>query len=884
MANLVQGMAEVIENGDMPPQSLHYVNAYLVEQKWKQRIEGNTLQGLLTKAKKSAHTADETKLGFMSTFGVIDQYAFQGGQYQVTQANRDEAAQNLETLSDKIPKEILDALAVVQKALKNPGAVKKPVAPVAEATEATAEDATTTTENDEEGQFDVVDEQLDELSKGPATSPFGDLGESKFANSTEVVEAQKLEAFLRKNPNTTAHVLLKEVYALLKARPASPTRDFRLQLLDRLRLTIHKDIEVHLITKNTKGSEHTSRPPYKGAAAWFDVDGAGVFFMSSDFKSSYFTVEAILHEMTHDALLTVVDAAERGEASEQSNQMVKELQDLLKEARAFAKKNGLDEKHKLPLENLHEFLAYGLTRTDFQTDVLMAMQVPTKKGTISGLTKFVQTVIGILFKGPKDQLVTNGFTAFITNADGLFTSSQRTRELSDGNYSESDTTFTESNTEKSVVTPIDPSAPFKLNEGQQSAYDAAVAFLKSKKESFSIIGSAGTGKTTIVKTILDNLAKEGVTKFSRIVLTSPTHRANAVTRSKNPSADIVTLHKLLGLSPTVNLEAFDARNMKFEKKAEGETETMPTNGLLIVDESSMINDALFEVLVREAKAAGTKVIFLGDMAQLGPVKQTTDSKALTSTDGQTNLTQVMRAKNAALLDESVALRQTGAFSAVSSMVQGNGVRFMNSSEDFINRAVKFFTAEEFKKNPLLVRVLAYSNSKATYYNKAIRAAIHGKDAAAYVPGDLLMGYAAFGAVHKDTGMSQVSNGVDYIVQSVGGTKTGLLFGIQVEVATLTVKDVFGLNKSVSLEVVSPTTPSATIQKIGAAAQAVIVATKTDKSKWRMFQVEKAKYALPFDLTADDDGRPTTVIVKTLDYGYTHTIHKSQGGTYTLSML
>jgi hypothetical protein len=436
---------------------------------------------------------------------------------------------------------------------------------------------------------------------------------------------------------------------------------------------------------------------------------------------------------------------------------------------------------------------------------------------------------------------------------------------------------------KTETAAVDPAAPFKLNEGQQKAYDAAVAFLKSAARTFSIIGSAGTGKTTIVKTILENLGKEGLPFIAeQVILTSPTHRANAVLKSKNPNSPILTLHALLGLSPEINLETYDSKKLKFVKR---EIEpTMPANGLLIVDESSMINDSLFKLLIDTASEANTKIIFLGDMAQLGPVGQETDSKALLSTDEQATLTQVMRAKNAALLDESIAVREDGNFTGQQSMTQGNGVRFISSANEFIDRAIKLFSSDAFKDNPLLVRVLSYTNKRVEEYNRVIRAALHGKDAPPYVVGDVLMGYTSFGDVNESSQMYQIANGVDYIVKEVVRTRETQLFGVPVEVIELSVQDVYNLGDPVVVPVVSPRTSKETIAALGEAKLKLTKEALTSESARKRLIFEEQRLALPFNLQATDKGKTRFLANKTIDYGYAHTIHKSQGGTYTFAML
>ena len=372
-ANMIQGMAQIIQNGDMPPQSITYLKEFLAKEQWKYGKGVNVLGAILNGAKQVAHQADTVKLGFMSTAGVIDQYAFQGGQYQVTQTNRDEAAQNLKELSDKIPKKISDALVVVQAALKaKPVVVPRPNSPVEEATAPTAE-------TDEEGQFDVVGEQLDELPKGPATSPFGVVGKPTTKSDPALVK------FFKENPKATAKQTIKFLYDKLTADKGAVNRDFNLKLLKLLLKTVPAGLTVNLVTKDTK-AEDVYGMPSSPALGWYPAGAQEevVYIVGTDFTQSNMQVEVLLHELTHAAtsyrLFATAGAAQR-----------KELSDLLDTVSKYTEANGIT-KFDAALTDVDELVAYGMTSPAFQK---LLAQIPVGQST-NKVSDALQKFVGIL--------------------------------------------------------------------------------------------------------------------------------------------------------------------------------------------------------------------------------------------------------------------------------------------------------------------------------------------------------------------------------------------------------------------------------------------------------------------------------------------------------
>lgn len=136
---------------------------------------------------------------------------------------------------------------------------------------------------------------------------------------------------------------------------------------------------------------------------------------------------------------------------------------------------------------------------------------------------------------------------------------------------------------------------FKLAENQR------LAVTDSLKGGVQVItGGPGTGKTTIIRTILRILQAHGVS----VVLAAPTGRA-AKRMQEVTNTPAATIHRLLQFSPQ---EGKYLRNPQNPIRAD----------FLIVDECSMIDVALAHSLLR-ATSSTSSIIFVGDVDQLPSV-------------------------------------------------------------------------------------------------------------------------------------------------------------------------------------------------------------------------------------------------------------------------
>ena len=130
--------------------------------------------------------------------------------------------------------------------------------------------------------------------------------------------------------------------------------------------------------------------------------------------------------------------------------------------------------------------------------------------------------------------------------------------------------------------------------------DAAVMVLRN---SFSIItGGPGTGKTSVIRTVIEACKSLSDEDFS-VALAAPTGRA-ARRMTESCGYPAYTIHKLLGLKPNQSGAAAEL--------------TEVTSDLLIIDEFSMVDMFLANHLMKNISEK-TKVVCVGDADQLPSV-------------------------------------------------------------------------------------------------------------------------------------------------------------------------------------------------------------------------------------------------------------------------
>lgn len=415
-----------------------------------------------------------------------------------------------------------------------------------------------------------------------------------------------------------------------------------------------------------------------------------------------------------------------------------------------------------------------------------------------------------------------------------------------------------------------------FNDEQLEGIKKIIDWTKSKeKVFFTLAGYAGTGKTTIIKKILDGY-------FGGVVVSAPTHKAKKVIINTTKKEG-QTLHGLLGLRPDVDLDNFNPNDPKFNPIA---LPKINDYNLVIIDEASMINKELYDLIKDKTKYGRTKVLFMGDPAQIPPVGEKR-SIVFAQTDNIFHqLTKVERQNDTnPLAFVYDALRNNletidGGFKRITNINDlGEGVIFTIDKKLFRKSIIEKFNSPEFKKDTDYCKVIAWKNDTVMKSNIVIREELLGKNIDIVEVSDVLMGYRSI--TNEKQNMNIIENSADYVVveksnleENAYGIK-GYRVKLRENIAWGEYKfqDVFIINSKDHDNLHLYAEMHDFFRDMG----------KSDKKKWAKYYEFRRHNILMETITKFRDGQlrgSYDRIVKDIDYGYAITAHKAQGSTYS----
>lgn len=286
----------------------------------------------------------------------------------------------------------------------------------------------------------------------------------------------------------------------------------------------------------------------------------------------------------------------------------------------------------------------------------------------------------------------------------------------------------------------------ELTADQRAAIDGILQDIQHDGACPVLCGYAGTGKTVTTAALVSELADQG----KRVVVATPTHKARAqVERAlRNCGAsgfEAVTVHRMLGLKQVrdenTGKETFqpdgNGKNMLTESREWDDDERryvdIPGIDVVIVDETSMLNSELYDLLRRELN--GRPVVFVGDDRQLLPVGEDEACKAFTEASEIYRLTEVLR-HDGAILNLATATRQMSTGRARFASAEGGGSRVVahRGREAWLESLLELAASDEALENPDYCRALAWTNKAVEELNERVHVRRYGTGAPQFLEG------------------------------------------------------------------------------------------------------------------------------------------------------
>nr|WP_254932962.1 AAA family ATPase [Cyanobium sp. WAJ14-Wanaka] len=281
----------------------------------------------------------------------------------------------------------------------------------------------------------------------------------------------------------------------------------------------------------------------------------------------------------------------------------------------------------------------------------------------------------------------------------------------------------------------------QLTTDQEAAVQAFQAWLALPPDGmpFVLSGYAGTGKTFLSMRFLAQVEAAGLCW----TVVAPTHKAVGVLRQHLSMAGLKatwfpsTIHRLLRLKLK--------RQGDLERCEETEQTAMALEhlGLVLIDEASMVDSALLEIVLRCAHFFRARLVFVGDPAQLPPVGEPHSPVFGLGRAQQVQLTQVVRHQGP-VLRLATGLRQ-GALPCrrpptMAPVSTGEGMVALLDRSAWLSAAQAALRRSAETDNPDLVRILCYTNRSLDQLVPIARRALHGEmaDQLAVLPGEVLI--------------------------------------------------------------------------------------------------------------------------------------------------
>ena len=261
-----------------------------------------------------------------------------------------------------------------------------------------------------------------------------------------------------------------------------------------------------------------------------------------------------------------------------------------------------------------------------------------------------------------------------------------------------------------------------LTDDQQEALGKFYGFLIDPTETvFVLRGYSGCGKSTLIRTVIDRLP--GFMKTARLL--NPNQKDYEVTLTATTNKAAENLSSITGMSAST-IHSFLSLRVSTDFRTNITTlvprdPTPKEDHLLFIDEASYVDKALLKYIFQLTK--NCKIIFIGDPAQLTPVKAVGTPVFDANFSGAALTTVVRQAEGNPIIDLSTKFRHTvnsGEF--FSFTPDGHHIRYMERV-DFNAVIEKEFTRPDWRYQDS--KILAWTNKCVINYNHFVNNHVKG---------------------------------------------------------------------------------------------------------------------------------------------------------------
>ncbi len=259
------------------------------------------------------------------------------------------------------------------------------------------------------------------------------------------------------------------------------------------------------------------------------------------------------------------------------------------------------------------------------------------------------------------------------------------------------------------------------------------------QKTFVLSGFAGSGKTYLSIRLLEIADDMG---FCWTVV-APTHKAVGVLRNELESFQLrptwfpSTIHRLL------RLKLRRKGDLEICEKTDKTLNSLEQLGLVLIDEASMIDSSLLSIVLECAQKHKTRLVFVGDPAQLPPVGE--------------SISPVFTMKNSKRLELKEVVRHQGPVLRLSNLVRegklpceippcmpsiktNKGLVGFLDEKNWLNQAKIYIKNAAHENKPEEARIICFKNRTIEKLVPHVRRAVHGEmaDQLPVLPGEVLL--------------------------------------------------------------------------------------------------------------------------------------------------